>query len=350
MEEKKKTQEVNPVKMFTYGVVSILVVGLLITAGVGIKETKKVSQSGFALSVAKVLNLPAAKVNGMKVLYTEYIEDVKTLNNFYEKTPEVPSPGEDEISNQVISRLVANKLIAKNAKEYNVEIDDEGLEEFKQTLLSQFPDEETAETELMDKYGWNLDKYMKKVGEPILLEQKLQEAFANEEAENLDEKYLTEEISARHILFLTSEDENNEVVKERAQGVLQRIKDGEDFATLAAEYGSDGTKDTGGDLGWFGRSEMVPEFENAVFALEAGELGQELVQTAYGFHIVQVMEKRQTGDYFAFMDDQFKNADIKILIDIPNPFADLLAEEEVIEVDEPIVIETEEDSIEEVVE
>lgn len=68
MEEKKKTQGGNPVKMFVYGVVSILVVALLITLGVGIKETKKVSQSGFAMSVAKVLNLPAAKVNGMKVL------------------------------------------------------------------------------------------------------------------------------------------------------------------------------------------------------------------------------------------------------------------------------------------
>ena len=120
MEEKKSTKGGNPVKMFTYGVLSILIVALIITAGVGIKETKKVSQSGFALSVSKVLNLSAAKVNGMRVSYTEYIEDVKTLNNFYEKTPEVPNPGEKEISNQVISRLVANKLIAKGMKKTEV--------------------------------------------------------------------------------------------------------------------------------------------------------------------------------------------------------------------------------------
>lgn len=107
-------------------------------------------------------------------------------------------------------------------------------------------------------------------------------------------------LSAKHILFqiepgtaATASDS----VKARAEGVLQRTTDG-NFAALAKQYGSDGTKDTGGDLGVFPRhGAMVEEFASAVAALKPGEIGP-LVRTQFGWHIVRRNTYAEVRDQF----------------------------------------------------
>lgn len=80
--------------------------------------------------------------------------------------------------------------------------------------------------------------------------------------------------------------------REKAEEVLQRVHNGEDFATLAKEFSSDpGSKDKGGDLGWFGSGQMVPEFDKAAFALKAGEVSG-VVQSQFGFHIIKIEERK----------------------------------------------------------
>ncbi len=101
--------------------------------------------------------------------------------------------------------------------------------------------------------------------------------------ESNKESFKIDEIEASHILV-----EDEALAKE----ILQKLKAGEKFEDLAAQYGTDGTKDTGGSLGTFGRGRMIKEFEDAAFALQPGEIS-DVVKTQFGYHIIKVSDKNQ---------------------------------------------------------
>ncbi|HXG89789.1 MAG TPA: peptidyl-prolyl cis-trans isomerase [Vicinamibacterales bacterium] len=119
-----------------------------------------------------------------------------------------------------------------------------------------------------------------------------------------------EQLKASHILFKT-EGQDEAAVRKQAEDVLKRVKAGEDFAALAKQYSTDDTNNSkGGDLGEFGRGSMVPEFEQAAFALKAGETS-DLVKTSFGFHIIKVAENRPAttrpmADVRPEIEDQLK--------------------------------------------
>ena len=108
---------------------------------------------------------------------------------------------------------------------------------------------------------------------------------------------LPERVKAQHILFKTQgkTPEEIEKIKEKAKGVLDRAKKGEDFGSLAKQFSEDGSASNGGDLGDFGRGQMVPEFEKVAFSLGIAAIS-DLVQTQFGIHIIKVNGKQEARE------------------------------------------------------
>lgn len=105
-----------------------------------------------------------------------------------------------------------------------------------------------------------------------------------------------ESVRARHILFSLGSGEEESVEQaalEKAKQTLERIRAGEDFADLARELSEDvGSKEQGGDLGFFERGQMVKAFEEAAFALEPGTVS-EPIRSPFGYHLIKVEERRE---------------------------------------------------------
>ncbi len=109
--------------------------------------------------------------------------------------------------------------------------------------------------------------------------------------DNIQQIQSPEQIRASHILLKT-EAKDEAAVRKQAEDILKQVKTGADFAELAKKYSEDeASKATGGDLDYFGRGRMVPEFENAAFGMQPGQIS-DLVKTQYGFHIIKVVDKK----------------------------------------------------------
>ncbi|MCW5623622.1 MAG: peptidylprolyl isomerase [Burkholderiales bacterium] len=105
------------------------------------------------------------------------------------------------------------------------------------------------------------------------------------------EQIVVQQTRARHILIRTNEVVSEAEAKRRLGDIRERVVNGGDFAEFARTQSEDGSAARGGDLGWLSPGDTVPEFEAAMDALKVGEVGQP-VQSPFGWHLIQVMERR----------------------------------------------------------
>ena len=92
-----------------------------------------------------------------------------------------------------------------------------------------------------------------------------------------------DQVKARHIL-LDSE--------QKALQIIKKLQDGEEFSKLASEHSTGPSAASGGDLGWFGEGQMVPEFSKAAFALNPGDIVTQPVKTQFGWHVIMVEDRK----------------------------------------------------------
>lgn len=219
--------------------------------------------------ITRVAPYPAAFVNWHSIRFSDYADDMVTLQNFYNSQGEalgVEMPDPTELKKGVMDRLINNELSFQLAARYDIKVSADDLETEMQKIIAQDESREKVEETLKQQYGWGIEEFKEKVLKPFLVQQKLQEAISKDETLNQE-------------------------AKKKAEEVLAEVKKGEkSFEDLAKEYSEDDTATDGGDIGYFGKGTMVQAFENAAFALQVGETS-DLILTEYGYHIIKVDEQ-----------------------------------------------------------
>lgn len=201
-----------------------------------------------------------AKINDKEITLTEFNDRIK----------EVPQLAHTEslsieTKKGLLDNLVVRELLYQDALRG-------GIDKEKDTA---FLIEEMKMRVVVDRY------FKKEIDDKVKVTEDDVKTFYKE---NPDEAKTKEEVRASHILLKT---------KEEAEMVKKKLKEGLKFEDLAKKHSLDHvSKETGGDLGFFSKGMMVPEFEEVAFKLKVGEVS-EIVQTRFGFHIIKVKERKE---------------------------------------------------------
>ena len=216
-----------------------------------------------------------AEVNGTKITTEDFKKELETLPPYLKPMTETA-----EGKKEMLETMVIRELILQEAKKEGVEKSSEVAEKL----------EELKKRVVVEAY------LKKKVEEQSKLTDEEMKKFYDENTE----KFRSDnQVRASHILVKSEKE---------AQDLLARLKAGEKFEELAQKHSMDAANTKGGDLGWFSKGGMLPEFEKVAFNLNEGDTSG-IVKTKYGFHIIKVTGKRPAGiRTFDEVKDQLKAA------------------------------------------
>jgi peptidyl-prolyl cis-trans isomerase C len=237
-----------------------------------------------------------------------------------------------EIRKQVLDNLIRRELIFQESREKGFTVEDSAVEERLAALKSRFPNPEQFQ-KMMEQMNFTEEILERQIREQLTIQKfvesqivdniQVTEAEAKEYFEaNPDQFKQPEQIHARHILIKVEEgadDATKADAKERLETVRQKLEEGGNFEKLAEEFSEGPSKSRGGDLGFFGRGQMVPSFEEAAFALEPGEVSG-IVETQFGYHLIELVEEKAAGaqtfaDARPRIEQMLKNQRIKTELD-----------------------------------
>ena len=258
------------------------------------------AQSQPAKPVPETLPDVVARVNGEAVTKTDFEKFIAQME--MNAGSPIPPDRRNEIYRNALDRLVDMKLLTQEAKSRGVKGDEQQVAAQIQNIRGRFPSEEEFNKALAAQ---NLTA--EKLREDMLTQTgvgKMMEAETSAAApvtdadvkdfydKNPDQFKGKEQVRASHILFKTDGDEAaKKKTRATAEMVLKQAKSGKDFAALAREHSTDGSASQGGDLGFFVKEQMVPEFSSAAFAMQPGQIS-DIVESQFGFHIIKVTERK----------------------------------------------------------
>ncbi|MEE9554929.1 MAG: peptidylprolyl isomerase [candidate division Zixibacteria bacterium] len=217
----------------------------------------------------------------------------------------------DSLRSEFLDRMIEDKVLLVEARrDTTIEVTTKEVEEALNSQIKaikgQFPSEdaflEQLRTEGLTLTGLR-EQYRDEIHKQLLKEKLIQSKIArilvstgdvkNFYKENIDD--LPEKpagINLSHILIsIQPGDSTVDSLYNYAQLIRGKLSGGEDFALLAKNYSDDPSGENGGDLGWFARGEMVPEFESAAFGLQLGQVS-EVVRSKFGFHIIKATGRK----------------------------------------------------------
>jgi peptidyl-prolyl cis-trans isomerase C len=204
-----------------------------------------------------------ARVEGVAIRRSDVINFQRSL------PPQLQQMPVEALFEPIVDRLVSQKLIAAQGRKDNLQNDPEV-----KARMMQYEERVMQETVL------------NRMLETRMTDAALRERFAAYQKENPGR----EEIRARHILVAN---------EQAAQGIIAELGKGGDFTKIAGDRSIDPAgKQSGGDLGFFGKDDMVPEFWTAASSLKAGETTKAPVKSQFGWHVIRVEERRMASESF----------------------------------------------------
>ncbi|MGE0394665.1 MAG: peptidylprolyl isomerase [Vicinamibacterales bacterium] len=254
--------------------------------------------------VPAVLPDELATVNGETVTKAEFEAALQGLEQ--NAGGQVPADKRDAVYRDMLDQMIGYKLLTQEAKSRKIEIPEAEVIARLEMLKGHFGSPEAFTKALADQKmtldqlkeqtrgEMQLAKMMEtEVESKVKVEEKdLQEYFTR----NPDQFKQPEQVRASHILIAVAADadaKTKDAAKAKAADLLKQIKGGADFAALAGKHSADeANAKQGGDLGFFGKGQMVGEFERAAFGLQKPGDVSELVETPFGFHIIKLAEKK----------------------------------------------------------
>ena len=249
-----------------------------------------------------------------------------TLNELHEELV-------DQYGDKVLETLILKKIVQLEAKDQGIEVTQEEIDEEMQYFYDQYGGEENF-LSLLQMSGMTKEDYEKDVKEYLTMNKIMEKRIPISEdemkkyfEENKDKFATKEQVQASHILV---KDEAT------AKEVKEKLDAGEDFAKLAKEYSTDtGTKDKGGELGYFSKGKMVEEFEKVAFSMKVGDISDP-VKSDNGYHIIKVtdhveaaeanyetskdqikkilLQSKINDEYSTWLEEMYKEYDVKNLL------------------------------------
>lgn len=245
---------------------------------------------------------PAARVNGVEISMDAVNQELSKITQGGARN--IPEDRLAKIRQNIVSRLIEEELIRQEAQKKGIEVTKEEVDAEFEKYRARFKSEEqfnnfvkhgrTSIEEIRQRLERSamLNKLLAQTGALNVSEEEIQKAYES----GIKMYTEPEQVHARHILIRVAENaptEEVEKAKKKAMEALKRIKKGEDFAAVAKEMSDDTvSKEKGGDLGFFRKGVMVPKFEEAAFGMKPGEITKEPVRTPFGFHIIEVLERK----------------------------------------------------------
>jgi len=217
-----------------------------------------------------------------------------------------------EMEAELLEQMINDNLLLIQAqKDTTIEVTskevENAVEEQLEKVKSQFSSEEAfgdqlkaeglTENELKKKYREQIKKQM--LIDRLVSRKLFKVSVTTKEVKDFYQTYKDsipdqpQSVKLSHILLEIKPSRGTlDSLKKKAEMVLDKAKEGEDFASLASKYSDDPTGKSGGDLGFFKKGDMIEKFEKVAFALNPGEIS-DLVETEFGYHIIKVEEKKK---------------------------------------------------------
>lgn len=255
-----------------------------------------------AKPVPAVLPDVLARVNGEPIAKDEF---ERALRNVEARAGQpVPVEQRDQVYRGVLDQLVSFHLLVQESKARKIEVTDTEVNARLDEVKKQFPSEDEFKKALASR-SMTVDTLRQEAKQEMtlsrLVEGEVKSLIKVEERDikdfydkNPERFQQPEAVRASHILIKLEPNATEAQKKEaraKIEGVLKQVKSGGDFAALAKQHSQDGSAPQGGDLNFFSRGQMVPPFEQAAFAMGAGETSG-VVESQFGYHIIKVTEKR----------------------------------------------------------